>query len=226
MKEQVLRVGLDFAAPIPLHTDYKSGDFKGFEVDLINEIAADLQLKLEYSVSYWKDIIQALKDDKIDVICSAGTISEERAKEISFSKPYLDFHLCTVYNKDNLFALNELKNKKVGVRIETEAEKYLHEYYPETALETFDTNDAIYESLNQKKIDVLVDDSPIAFGLLKQNPQLVISDYLPNSESQYAILMRKDNDGLKKQIDGVIEKLENNGFLENNRKKWFDQFRP
>ena len=226
MKEQILRIGLDFSAPIPLHTDYKSGDFKGFEVDLINEISKELNLALEYSVSYWKNIIQDLKDNKIDIICSAGTFSNERAKELSFSKPYLDFHLCTVYNKANLFSLNELKDKRIGVRIETEAEEYLKKYYPETKLETFDTNDAIYESLNQMKIDVLIDDSPIAFGLLQQNPELIIADYLPNSDSQYAIILKKENSELKEKIDVVLEKLKKNGFLENNKKKWFQEFEP
>ena len=226
MSKKTLRIGLDFSAPIPLHTDYNSNDFEGFEVDLINEIANELQLKLEYSVSYWKDIIKALQDSQIDVICSAGTISTERMKELNFSKPYLDFHLCAVYNKATLFPLNEFANKKVGVRIETEAEKYLQQYYPETELETFDTNDAIYECLKQMKIDVLVDDSPIAFGLLKQFPELIISDYLPNSASQYAIILKKENLDLKKKIDTVIEKLQRNGFLENNRQKWFDEFQP
>jgi ABC-type amino acid transport substrate-binding protein len=226
MQEQILRIGLDFSAPIPLHTDYSSGDFKGFEVDLVNEIANELELKLEYSVSYWKNIIQDLKDNKIDIICSAGTFSHARAKELSFSKPYLDFHLCTVYNKTNLFSFNELKNKKIGVRIETEAEEYLKKFYPEAKLETFDTNNAIYESLSQMKIDVLIDDSPIAFGLLKQNPKLVIGEYLPNSESQYAIIMKKENVDLKRKIDAILEKLENNSFLKNNKLKWFDQFQP
>ncbi len=40
MKTKLL-VGLDFAAPIPLHTDYSSGKFEGFEVDLMKKISGN-----------------------------------------------------------------------------------------------------------------------------------------------------------------------------------------
>jgi ABC-type amino acid transport substrate-binding protein len=77
MKEK-LKVGLDFAAPIPLHTDISKGHFEGFEVDLMSKIANELKFELEHSISYWKDILENLKNRKVDVICSAATKTIER----------------------------------------------------------------------------------------------------------------------------------------------------
>lgn len=216
-----LKVGLDFAAPIPLHTDMGKGDFEGFEVDIMNEIATALNLKLEHSVSYWKDILNDLQNKKIDLICSAATKTSEREQDFLFSKPYLNFHLCLVCNKENVLHIDELRDKSVGVRISTEAETYLKDKYPDKEFEYFDSNEDIYNALEEKKIDALVDDSPISFGFTDGNTQLTIVELLPGTISQYAIMLNKDNMDLKNKIDKIIDKFEANGFMEEKRKKWF-----
>ncbi|RZK75592.1 MAG: amino acid ABC transporter substrate-binding protein, partial [Pedobacter sp.] len=41
-KKKVLKVGLDSAAPFPMHSDYNSENFEGFEVDLLKAITDHL----------------------------------------------------------------------------------------------------------------------------------------------------------------------------------------
>jgi ABC-type amino acid transport substrate-binding protein len=144
-----LNVGLDFAAPIPLHTDYSSDKFEGFEVDLMEKISQDLNLKLKYTVSYWKDIFSQLQNGKIDVICSAVTVTPDREKYLDFSNPYLNFRLCVVCIRNNLIPTNTLENKKIGVRTKTEAEEYLKSNFTKVQLVTADTNDELYDMLSQ-----------------------------------------------------------------------------
>jgi ABC-type amino acid transport substrate-binding protein len=217
-----LKVGLDFAAPIPLHTDYSSGKFEGFEVDLMKAISKELNLELNYTVSYWKNILRQLQNGQIDVICSAAIITADRQKVLDFSSPYLDFRLCLVCNKNNLFSPNSLENKIIGVRTKTEAEKYLKNNFPTTQLDTADINNELYDKLSKGELDALVDDSPIAGGYIKQNSKLSVCHFLPNTSSQYAIALRKDNTDLKNSLDNVIDKLQQNGFLKDIKNKWFD----
>lgn len=221
--KNILKVGLDFAAPVPLHTDLSSEKFEGFEVDLMNEIAKELKLTLKYSVSYWKNIINDITHGKIEVICSAATITAERKKTLAFSKPYLNFHLCLVCHKNFIFPLKELANKKVGVRVRTEAEDYLKANYPKNNLTFFETNEEQYKSLAKNEIDAVIDDSPIAFGFTTQNSEIMIAELIAGTPSQYAIIINKENVDLKNKIDNVIDKLEENGFLNENRIKWFNE---
>lgn len=139
MKENTLRVGLDYAAPIPLHTDISSDKFEGFEVDLVNQIAKELGLKLQHSVALWKEIINDLINGEIDAICSAATVTDERKKTVTFSTPYLNFHLCVVCHTDEILKSKELADKIVGVRASTEAEEYLKNNYPGKKLRIFDS---------------------------------------------------------------------------------------
>ena len=218
----VLKIGLDFAAPYPLHSDISRGIFEGFEVDVMKRISSELKIKPEYKVSYWKNILKDLKHKKIDIICSAATKTKEREEEFLFTKPYLSFHLCLVCNKQNLIHFNELKGYTVGVRKSTEADKFLQEKYPGKELIYYDTNKEIYSDLTESKIHALIDDSPIAFGHIKYNTALSIVHILQETPSEYAIMLNKENLELKLQIDAVIIQLEKEGFLNACKLKWFE----
>jgi ABC-type amino acid transport substrate-binding protein len=216
-----LKAGLDFAAPIPLHTDLSSEKFEGFEVDLMKEIEKALNLTIEYKVAYWKDIISELMNGEIDIICSAATVTEERKKHVAFSRPYLHFHLALVCNKSNILSTDELKDKKIGVRVSTEAEDYLKNAFPGKELYLFDTNDEQYEKLSSREIDALVDDSPIAYGFTSNNPSIMIAETIDGTLSSYAMIIQKENVELQNRISTVISKLEQSGFLEDRKQFWF-----
>ncbi len=217
-----LKVGLDFAAPVPLHTDFSKGKFEGFEVDLMNRIAEELNLELDYAISYWKDILSDLQNEKIDVICSAATKTHTREQEFLLTRSYLDFHLCLVSLKSHLLRIDQLENARIGVRISTEAEDYLKEKYPGKKLIYFDSNEEIYDQLTNQEIDALVDDSPIAFGFTKDNSDLSISDLLTDTPSQYCIMLNKNNHALKQKLDERMGKFENESFMKELRQKWFN----
>ena len=217
-----LTVGIDFAAPIPLHTDFLSGRFEGFEVDLMKKISEELNLELTYTVSYWKDILSQLENGQIDAICSAATVTPQRQRFLDFTNSYLDFRLCLVGKTNSFFPLSALESKKIGVRIKTEAEDYLKRNYTSMGLTSADTNDELYNKLLTGELDALVDDSPIAGGFIKKHPQLSVYHFFPNSDSQYAIALRKGNPDLKNRLNEVIDKLQQNEFLKDIKTKWFE----
>ena len=161
--QKELRVGLDFSAPIPLHTDISTGVFEGFEVDLIKELSGRLDVKLIYEVSLWKDILQKLQQGQLDIICSAVTITTERRSFLAFSIPYLTFRVCAVSRKENnIHSISEFHQKRIGVRKATEAEKYANT--KEANITLSDTNEELYQLLKKGKIDLVIDDSPIAMS--------------------------------------------------------------
>jgi len=222
--KRILKIGLDSAAPFPLHSDYNSPVFEGFEVDLMKAVAAVMDLELHYEVSLWQNILEKLYKGELDMICSAVTMTTSRQMILEFSKPYLEFQLCAVINEgDNISQLTDFKNKKIGIRIATEAEKYVMSQFPGNSTHHAETNNELYEKLIARKIDVLIDDSPIAGGFLHKHPHLEKSMFMPGTASQYAIAMKKGDLALKKEINKTLELLMEDGTYADIYQKWFSQ---
>lgn len=219
---RTLKVGLDSAAPFPMHSDLNVEVFEGFEVDLMKAISEMLDFELEYEVSLWSNILEKLFKGELDLICSAVTVTESRRHILEFSNPYLHFRLCAVINQeDNLSGIADFKHKTIGIREATEAEKYVHINFPANNMVHAETNKELYRKLQAGKIDMLIDDSPIAGGFLQKNPKLKVGMYLPNTDSQYAIAMKKGDVQLKAQFDQALSSLKENGVYQTIYKKWF-----
>lgn len=84
-----------------------------------------------------------------------------------------------------------------------------------------DTNKELYEQLESGEIDALIDDSPIANGFLQNNDKLKIGLFLPGTDSQYAIAMKKGDLELKDQFNEALKLLRENGIYDSIYNKWF-----
>ncbi|MDJ1467709.1 substrate-binding periplasmic protein [Xanthocytophaga flava] len=220
--KSVLHVGLDHAAPVPLHTDIRSGQFEGFEVDLLQCIAQKLNCHLEYKIILWKDILEKLEQKEVDIVCSAVTVTESRKKVLGFTNSYLDFHLGVVSRKDGLLdSIEKLSQKKAGVRIATEAEDYIRQYLNPFSVYTSDSNDDLYTQLQEGAFDYLVDDTSIAGAFVEKHPILSVSLILPDTESSYAIALQKDNHSLRNTINTILDELKQNGTYDMMYQRWF-----
>lgn len=224
--KRILKIGLDSAAPFPLHSDYNSAVFEGFEVDLMKAVAEIMDLELHYEVSLWQNILEKLYKGELDMICSAVTMTASRQMILEFSQPYLQFQLCAVVNRGDVFTeLADFKNKKIGIRIATEAEKYVMATFPGNPTHHAETNNELYQKLIARKIDVLIDDSPIAGGFLHKHDNLTAGMCMPGTESQYAIAMKKGDVALKNEINYTLTLLKDNGTYDQIFKKWFSNIR-
>jgi octopine/nopaline transport system substrate-binding protein len=65
-----------------------SGKIVGFEPDLAMDLCKRAGLECKIIVQDWDGVIPGLKAGKFDVIMDGMSITDERQKEIDFSKPY------------------------------------------------------------------------------------------------------------------------------------------
>ena len=69
--------------------DPATGEGIGWEYDAMNEIGKRLNAKIEWHLSSWDTMIQAVKQGQYDVGMDGITINEERAQQIDFTIPYM-----------------------------------------------------------------------------------------------------------------------------------------
>jgi len=75
-------------------------------------------LKVKFVNTAWDGIIPGLLAHKYDVICSAMTITEERAKQVDFSDPYFEAKQVILTKADNteIQDVDDLNGKVVAVQ--------------------------------------------------------------------------------------------------------------
>ena len=85
LKRGTLRVGI--AEFVPWAMPAKRGGHVGYDIDLGVKIARDMDVRAEFKVYEWKDIIPALEAGEVDMISAGIVITPQRALRITFTAP-------------------------------------------------------------------------------------------------------------------------------------------
>src|ERR1700688_4944215 len=72
----------------PYNLTDPSGKIVGFEPDLVMDLCGRMKVECKIIAQDWDGMIPGLQAGKFDVIMDGMSITEERMKEIDFSKPY------------------------------------------------------------------------------------------------------------------------------------------
>jgi putative glutamine transport system substrate-binding protein len=86
-----LIVGVKYDTPPFGSLNPINNQVEGFDPDLARELARALfgdETKVRFDEAVSRNRIPFLQEDKVDVILSTMTITDERKQEIDFSKPY------------------------------------------------------------------------------------------------------------------------------------------
>ena len=74
----------------PLNYTDENGTLQGFEIDLVNRIAAKLGVQVEYRISEFADLIPSVEAGEADFSVTGISATKERAERVDFSVPYFD----------------------------------------------------------------------------------------------------------------------------------------
>jgi ABC-type amino acid transport substrate-binding protein len=221
MANRTVRVGIDDAPPAPMQLgNPDAGDFRGYEVDLLEEIGRRVGFRLSFRRALWSVIILELKAGDVDLVCSAATVTPEREREVDFCVPHLRLALAVV-KRDGIVGDTAIKGLRVGVRRGTTAEAYAKQYgTPEPALVS-ESNEELYASLAAGELDAIIDDSAIARYFSQSVAGLQFTGVLERTEGAYAIMVRKGNAELRAEINRALADMEKDGTQQRLLSKWF-----
>lgn len=81
--------------------DPASGEYRGFDIDVVTQLAKDMEVKLELVPTDWKTLVNGVVADKYDMTTSAS-VSVARAKVAGFTDAYVEFGTVPLTLKANL----------------------------------------------------------------------------------------------------------------------------
>lgn len=195
----------------------------GFDIDIANKIAEDMGIKLAITEMNFDSLLGALQTGKIDMIISGIAPTPERLKQVDFSDPYMDVNQKVVVRKgdaDKYKKVTDFKGVKVGVQKQTTQEALAkNELYGSKPVSLQKVPDLIL-NLQEKKVDALVLEGPVADAYLSQNEDMAYADVkFTDGAKQTAVAIEKNNPAFKAQINASIDEIKTKGLLADYQKK-------
>ncbi|MEU7216184.1 ABC transporter substrate-binding protein [Nocardia iowensis] len=157
--------------------EYKdpSGKIVGYDVDLMDAVAATLGLKAEYVESAFEKIIPAIQAGTYDVGMSSMTDSKEREKEVDFVT-YYSAGIQWAQQKGKPIDPNNACGKRVAVQATTvehteevpaKSAKCVAEGKPPIDMKAFDEQSAATNAVVLGQVDAMSADSPVTAYAIK-----------------------------------------------------------
>ena len=203
-KERIIRVGYDQNSHF---IQEKNGEYYGYGVEYLNKISEYTNWTYEYvTVTSWSDTFQKLRDNEIDLICTAH-YTEEHAKEFLYSSIPFGYETTLLYthpDRDISYQDHEaLENSKVGLLLESyssvDFKNHAEEYDLDYEAVYFKSKSDMREALEKGEIDFF------AIGSRYGTSSLSLFDRL-NANAFYCITS-SDNPELIKEIESVIQQI-------------------
>ena len=219
-----LVIATDATWPPMEYVDEYTKEIVGFDIDFMKAVADAGGFGVEFKNTAWDGIFAGLATDKYDAIISSVTITEERKKEMDFSKPYVNAGQLLVVQKNmkGVAALADLKGKTAGAQIGTTG-AFEIEKVKGVTLKSYDEIGLAFEDLVNGRIAAVVCDTPVAANYALQNQtykgKLKIAGAAFTQEF-YGVVVKKGNTQVLDMINAGIDKVLNTKKYDELQKKW------
>lgn len=186
----------------------------GWEIEMAEQIAKDLGVKLEIKEGKFETLIADLNTKKVDFVIAAMTIDEERSKSVDFSTPYWKGGQVILTKKATAGSLKsqaDLNGKTLGAQLGSTGEKAA-KAVEGTKVKSFDAFEAAVMDLVTGKVDAVVCDYTVARNYEINNKDLTMLFDLTTEDS--GIAFRKGDKELVEAVNQSVAKMKQEGAIE------------
>ena len=215
-------VAVENAYPPFNRIDEATGEGVGWDYDCIREICKRLNCVPEFKQAAWDGIFPAMQAGEYDMLADGVTITEERAKIIEFSIPYVTIGQVLLVRVDETATVDEIKadaNRLISTQIGTTNEIVAKKNFPEERVKSFEDFGAAVLALLSKDVDGVVIDTVTASGFMNENPgKLKIAGQL-TSDEQLGFVFPPGSQ-LKEAVNAALQSMIDDGSLDALNKQW------
>lgn len=219
----MLRVGLD-----PTFPPFEVADDQnvwGLDVDLAKAIAAELDLKPEFTYFGYDGLYDALDTKQVDILISALVIVPERMGDFAYSDSYFNAGQVLVAGRDQI--INDppdLEGRTIAVELGAQGHLLATTWQrsiPDLSIHVKDSSEEALSSVSNGDVDVAVIDHVSARLHREQTPNLQIY-ILDEASEPYALVVRVEDQQLLNELNQTLDELKRSGQLETIINSWLD----
>jgi polar amino acid transport system substrate-binding protein len=236
--EGVIRVSTDPAYPPQSELDPTTGEYVGFDIDVANEIAARLGVRVAWETPKWGVLTAGSWNDRWDMSVGSMTPTNERQEVLNFTEPYSYVPAVVVVPDDSGVSdvTTDLDGATIGVCADCTYQFFLEKslaiqgfefdfVIDDATVQGYDTDTTALEDLVTGRLDAVMTSSPTAQAFIDDgNPVKIVGEPLFGEPLSVAFdkASELDNASLVDAVDGIVADMHSDGTLTEFSKEWYD----
>jgi polar amino acid transport system substrate-binding protein len=212
-EKEVYINGIDADYPPHAYVDEK-GNPAGFDVEALNWIAEEMGFEVVHQPTAWDGIVSSLLAEKIDMVFSGMSITEERKEKVNFSIPYwsIDQAICVRTDSD----LNAIEifmgDYMVGTQRGCTAAMWIEDnlinkdLFPKDNLKLYEGFSLAVQDLLNGRVDAAMMDDVMVEDAIRKGMDIKVVGTIKTGE-EYGVAVRKDDAELLELINEGIKRI-------------------
>jgi cyclohexadienyl dehydratase len=194
----VLRVGTTGDWNPMTVRDPTTNSYKGFDIDVMNELAKDMGVKLKFVSTEWKTLINGIMADKYDISTSAS-VTPQRIRTVGFTKSYYQVTTVPLTLKKNLAEFKDWDDIDkpsftVAVTLGTSQEQQVKKFFPNAKIRSIEARARDFQEVLAGRAQISVTSNLEASLLTQAHSQLaVVPVSKPRTPADLAFIVTQED---------------------------------
>jgi polar amino acid transport system substrate-binding protein len=217
----VLRVATE--GQYPPFNYFDNDRLTGFEVELAEAVAKELDLKLEWKTFPFDSLLIGLTEGRYDLVAASHSVTPERARAVDFTSPEYCTGGVIVAREGGPKTSSDLKGKIVAVQVGTTYATQLQSAADIKELKTYPRDTDCLQNLMTRRADAWITEKFVALDLAKKQPSLKLQLGDTLIEEKVAMAVAKGNTALLSRVNQAFFRIERDGTYARLSAKYFGQ---
>ncbi len=197
--------------------DPATNKYKGFDIDVMRELAKDMGVKVKFVPAEWKTIVAGITADRYDISTSV-TKTPKRAEVAGFTTTYYKYATVPLVLKKNLKkfptweSLNN-SNVTIATTLGTSQEEKAKEFFPKSKLQSVEAPARDFQEVLAGRADGNITSSTEANKLVIKYPQLAIVPDGGKNPAFLAMMVPKGDKVWNDYVSNWIKKKQASGYF-------------
>jgi len=204
--------------------DPATNSYKGFDIDIMTELASDLGVEVEFVPTDWKTLVNGVVAGQYHITGSAS-ISPARMKAAGFSESYIAVEIFPFTAKENAGKFDGYDSinqpgVKVATTLGTTFEKLVREWFPNADIKVVEAPARGYQEVLAGRADVFITSNIEGSTLEEKFGVVRVEGAEPRSPSPIAMLLPQADQVWINYVNNWVKVKQAKGFFDANKAKW------
>lgn len=204
--------------------DPATNSYKGFDIDVMTELAKDLGVEVEFVATDWKTLVNGVVAGNYHITGSAS-VTPARMKVAGFSESYIavEFLPFTMPENAGKFDGYDSINQPevtVATTLGTSFEAMARQWFPDATLKVVEAPARGFQEVLSGRAEVFITSNIEGATLAEKHGVVRVSGAEPRSPTPIAMLLPQDDQVLINYISNWVKLKKAQGFFEETKAKW------